>query len=168
MAQVSRFSLGTRSASSADQRSTLTELPSSMRCTSPMPRGRWPPPTRGRARWRRVRPWAAMTQLRRRRLSSLYEGPHRPTAFHAAIWWREGCRQGGRERARVSEQTRASRCARWGRPGLPPGTPCSSRPRPCTWSTAAVRTLPTGKGIRSLFLEKNNTILKQHDHPQRR
>ena len=24
-----------------------------------------------------------------------------------------------------------------GRPGLPPGTPCSSRPRPCTWSTAA-------------------------------
>jgi hypothetical protein len=26
----------------------------------------------------------------RRRLSSLYEGPHRPTAFHAAIWWR-GC-----------------------------------------------------------------------------
>ena len=42
-----------------------------------------------------------------------------------------------------SEQTRspragAARCARRrGRPGLPPGTPCSSRPRPCTWSTAA-------------------------------
>ena len=63
-----------------------------------------------------------------------------------------GCRQGGRERARVSEQTRTARCAQRGRPGLPPGTPCSSRPRPCTWSTAAVRTLP--KGIRSLFLER--------------
>ena len=48
-----------------------------------------------------------------------------------------GCRQGGRERARVSEQTRTARCAQRGRPGLPPGTPCSSRPRPCTWSTAA-------------------------------
>ena len=48
-----------------------------------------------------------------------------------------GCRQGERERARVSEQTRTAQGARWGRPGLPPGTPCSSRPRPCTWSTAA-------------------------------
>ena len=35
-----------------------------------------------------------MTQLRRRRLSSLYEGPHRPTAFHAAIWWRGGAGRG--------------------------------------------------------------------------
>ena len=35
-----------------------------------------------------------------------------------------GCRQGGRERARVSEQTRTARsgCAQRGRPGLPPGT----------------------------------------------
>ena len=48
-----------------------------------------------------------------------------------------GVQAGGRERARVSEQTCTAPCAQLGRPGLPPGTPCSSRPRPCTWSTAA-------------------------------
>ena len=81
-----------------------------------------------------------------------------------------GCRQGGKgagagEETEMSEQTRTARCAQRGRPGLPPGTPCSSRPRPCTWSTAAVRTLPKGMRSSSLYLENNN---KQHDHHQRR
>ena len=43
--------------------------------------------------------------------------------------------QGAGERAEAG--ARAARCAWRGRPALPPGTPCSSRPRPCTLSTAA-------------------------------
>ena len=54
-----------------------------------------------------------------------------------------GCRQGGRERARVSEQTRTARCAQRGRPGLPPGTGLSTQKSFCVQAQQCLFAVPS-------------------------
>ena len=62
-----------------------------------------------------------------------------------------GCRQGERERSRVSEQTRTASCAQRGQPGLPPGTPHVHATRVSAYThTRHTHDTPThGRGSRS-------------------
>ena len=137
MAQVSRFSLGTRSASSGSASPVSQKNPDRIPIIKTLHE---PDGGGGQREDELAEARQAMGGDDPAPPTPTFEPVRRPSPAYGlprSNLVTGGCRQGGRERARVSEQTRTARCAQRGRPGLPPGTPCSSRPRPCTWSTAA-------------------------------